>query len=696
MRSNKTMVKVVLLSGIIGFGCSRSPGESSNLKDAVSLEGVKGYSTPGKGFKLLTREVTESVCVSGDEGSPNDRVGSPITPDTTVKPNPDHNPGFPDISRPGTPSTGTPGTPDTTTTIPGLPPPFFPDTTINITNPDPYSGSPFGADKITGLQDVEKPMAVSRTNVDAVVSPATSLSPNTTTNATMALGGQSGGASVELYFLENTHDVNRVITLSLNGDGSMGGPLTGNANLGANFEAQLTSSKLNSSQYVFVLIHGKKSYPVIGSDVITNPTINPKLSKVLFKDAMPKTEEEIVESYTTFRKQCGDHYVEMVIRGREVWMVAAFDKTVFNKSIHGSFTFGTRVDGPSVGEAVKTANAKLGGGISYDKTTNIMKQTARIFVRTIGRTDFTIGNFTLEDAMERLNKILAADNSEGEGAIELEIRPYNNVLLIIGEEEKRLGDLFTAEVERKVGGTDSFKKLADAKAWATRQAKYLEDTYKWDQWSLDSKIYNGVAKQYKDLVRYVDIINGVFKQCPAGNRELASASAECIALADKIAALSPPTVNPPPVLTQQLVFYMPEELKTLTDTKGWQSDTKGTSKFLQADARARCEKLGMALPNAENWKKIAENSLFYLQWKLSENAAYRPATDSDSPMAYPCGKFQGANFWSDEPGQVVQIPSGCNAAAIATSPAPNFSRYSYRPKLLSHYACVNFVPHDQQ
>lgn len=695
---NGSIAKLILLSGIAGIGCRTS--NNSGLSDGVSLEGVRGYSNPGKGFKLLTREVTESVCVSGDEGSPNDRVGSPITPDTTVKPTPTRDPGFPDVPGvPSNPNNPNPGTPDPGNPDPGLPPPFFPDTTINPTNPDPYSGSPFGVRKINNFQSVQKPMAASRTNVDAVISPAKSAAP--TKHATsLALSSQSGGAAVEFYFLESTHDVRRVITLSLNGDAGVGGGVAAaNAELGANFEAQLTSSKLNSSQYVYILIHGKKTYPVIGSDVITNPTINPKLTKVLFNDAIPKTEEEIVASYNTFRKQCGDYFIETVVRGREVWMVAAFDKNVFNKTTHGSFSFGTRVNGPAsstADAAVKTANAKLGGGITYDKSDNLMKQTATIFVRTIGRTDFTIGNFTLEDAMERLNKVLAADNSEGEGAIELETRPYNNVRLVIGDEEKRLGDIFTAEIERKAGGMDAFKKLADAKAWATRQAKYLEETYKWDQWSLDPKVYNGVARQYKNLVSYADLIDGVFKQCPAGNRELTSASAECIKLANKIAALNAPVVNPPPVLNQQLVFYMPEELRTLVDTKGWQSDAKGVNQFQQADARARCEKLGMALPNRDNWRKIVENSLFYLRWKVSENAAYRPASDADSLMAYPCAKFEGANFWAEEAGQVVQIPVECSAAAVATSPVPNLSKYKSWPKLLSRYVCVNFVPRNQQ
>lgn len=696
MRISGAMVKLVLLSGMIGVGCRTA--SSSGVRDSVSLEGVKGYSTPGKGFKLLTREVTESVCVAGDEGSPNDRVGTPITPDTTVKPTPTRDPGFPDVTQPGTPSNPFPGNPTPTDPTP----PFFPipDNTVNPDNPDPYSGSPFGINKPTGPVEVQEPMLASRINVDAVISPARSVAAIGAPMPGLGLAGQSGGAAIEFYFLESTQDVRRVITLSLNGDAGVGGgPATANADIGANFETQLTSSKLNSSQYVFVLVHGKKSYPVIGSDVITNPTINPKLTKVLFNDTVPKTEEEIIASYNTFRKQCGDYFIETVIRGREVWMVAAFDKDLFTKTVHGNFSFGTRVDGPSAATAdlaVKSANARMGGGVTYDKTTNIMKQTARIFVRTIGRTDFTIGNFTLEDGMERVNKILAADNSEGEGVIELETRPYNNVRLVIGDEDKRLGDIFTAEIDRKAGGMDSFKKLADAKAWATRQARYLEETYKWDQWSLDRKVYNGVAKQYRDLVSYTELIDGVFKRCPAGNRELTSASEECVKLADKVAALNAPIVNPPAVLKQQLVFYMPEELKTLVDTKGWQSDTKGWSQFSQADARASCEKLGMALPNVDNWKKIVENSLFYLQWKLSENPAYRPATDADSLMAYPCAKFEGANFWSDEAGQVIQIPTECSAAAVATSPVPNLSRYKSWPKLLSRYVCVNFIKRDQQ
>lgn len=693
MRGTFPLLRLVLLCGVIGIGCKTT---RSGLKDSVTADGVNGYSQPGKGFKLLAREVTENVCVLGDAGSPNDVVGAPKNPDTSVKTTP-VDPNLPPLkypsnpSNPSDPDTSTPSTPDTTT--PGITPGDDNDTPT--TPHDPYSGSPFN---LAGSTTSIAGKAPSRKNIDAGIVFATEKVVPTKTGLMVA--DQGGGASVELFYLSTTHDVRNAIDATYKDTTSIGGTnekKTITADVGANIEANLNMSFRNTTEKMFILMHGIKTFPVLSSDVVTNPKINPGLNKLIFGDAIPQNDAEIAASYNTFRKQCGDYYVESVIRGREVWLVAIMDRQTFNATLGASVDYSTRagMKTSTIAEAKKTMSTNATG----DSSQSFLKQQVQVVVRSRGRTDMTVGNFTVEDAMERLNKILSADNSEGEGVIELKLRRYNNVRIAIGEQEKRIGDIFTSEVEAKIGReVDVFAKLAGEKLWVDQQTSYIMKTYQWDQWSLEDRFHNGIAKQYKSLMQYRSAVADVFEQCGDSTREATSATPECLALANKVSTQGRPKVNYPKVYPQKLVFFMPDDLKKIADEKGWQSDSSGWNQYKQADSRNRCQKAGYALPDQDNWKRIIEGSYYYTQWQKDQNPAYRAANDK-YPLSYPCGKFQGANFWSNETnsaghGLVVQILPGCAADNIAAVPVPRsqkFTSFLFWTKELSRYACVDFT-----
>lgn len=695
MRVNSALIRLFILGSIVGIGCRNT---KSGLQDAVSADGVKGYSQPGKGFKLLDREVTESVCVTGDEGSPNDRVGSPVNPDTTVKPQPYHDPnnpngpGSPDPSGPDTPwGPSTPSTPSTPNN-PNLPPPIFPDPTVPG---DPYS-SPFGLG-VGSMPRVRPVMAASRSNIDAGITVAKQPPAPVAKGAGLTGTSQSGGAEVTFYYVHSIKDVKTTINATYKDSTAIAGSNEDksiNADVGTNIEVSLNSRFGNSTDKVFIVMHGLKTFPLVGSDVITNPKINANLTKVLFKDAMPASEADVAASFNSFRKQCGDWYVESVHRGREAWLVAVMDRKTFDASVGGRASYGTNagITAPGIDSAKK--NMSVGADGSYSKS--LMKQKVEIVVRTRGRTDLTLGNFTLEDAIERLNKILASDNTDGEGVIGLEIRPYNNVRLVIGEEEKRLGDIFTSAIAAKVGAEmDVFAKIRSEKQWSDDQASYIKSTYDWDQWSLDDNFQNGVANQYKRLLAYSAKMATVLLRCSEGKKEESSASVECVELAKKTLTTARPVVNLPEPYPQRLEFFMPTEMRDIADKKGWKSDSGGWHQYDQADSKNRCSTeagAGFALPNAASWNRIIDGSFNYIRWQRDQNLNYTPEVDSNA-LSYPCGKFEGAKFWTGETDKVVEIKEGCRSAAVTK--AQRFSWWVLGTQRLSRYACVRFTQRTQ-
>lgn len=689
MRISNIRIRLVFCSGMILVGCESS---SSRLKESVSATGVSGYSQPGKGFKMLSREVTENVCVTGDMGSSNDVIGAPRNADTRVNPQPT-NPDVPpsiitDPNFPTNPPTDIPptfpgggGGGDPTT-------PFFP------TNPgtDPYE-SPFGfkGSNINSKLGLDP----SRLNIDAgIVIPTdmedvASLAPSSSTVGS----DQGGGAAVELFYLSTINDVRNAIDASYSDSTSIGGTKGDiTADVGAQIAASLQTKYRDTNEHMFILMHGLKTFPILSTDVVTNPKFNPALNKLIFgaelPAELPKDEEAMVKSYNAFRKQCGDYFIESVVRGREVWLVAIMKKSTFELTMGGNVKYSSHagVSSPSIADAKKDMTADL----TVDNAQRFLRTQVEVTVRSRGKTDITVGNFTVEDAMERLNKILAVDNNEGEGIVELKIRRYNNVRVAIGDGEVRLGDIYTANIEQKAGDLDVFAKLGIEKTWVERESARIIKTYGMDQWSLSEKFQNGVAKQYKTLLAYQTAVADVFEYCGDSTVEATSATEECTTRAKAIVKKGRPVLNLPTPYPQRMSFFIPDIVSDVTAGKTY---WKNADQITQDAAKTACAEAGYSMPDTNNWKRIIEGSANYILWQRDQNPAYRPENDS-AALSYPCGRFQDSYLWTNEASKVVYIAPGCASQNLKLADVPSsqkYMRFLFWTQERSRYACVKFT-----
>ncbi len=686
MRIQSIWIRIVICIAMIVVGCRAA---KSKLNEAISGSGVQGYSQPGKGFKMLSREVTEAVCVTGDNGSSNDVIGAPKNADTTVRPQPE-NPNIPPSiitdPKPHSPDTDTPTTDPTDT------PTNIPTTTPTIINDDPYT-IPWGnlpKAKLGALAPA------SRLNVDAAIVMLGAQDPTPTPVAkSFALNSdQSGGAAVELFYLSTINDVRAAINASYKDSTSVGSAAGDvDADIGGQMAINLESKYRNTQENMYILMHGIKTFPLLSNDVITNPKFNPAYSKVVFGNSStetPKDEAEIVKSYDTFHKMCGDFYIESVVRGREVWLVAIMERSTFELAMNGNVKVTSRSGvKPTAAEATEATKRNMTAGLSADYQKRLLKTQVEIRARSRGKTDITVGNFTVEDAIERLNKILAVDNIEGEGVIQLNVRPYNNVLASFGESDVRMGDLFSADIRQS--SADILARLGLEKTWVSAQIAKISSTYDMDQWSFNTKIHNGVGKQFKDLKTYEQGIANIFRDCGGPGTDAKTASAECIANAKVILTKGRPAVNLPEPYPQRMEFYIPAIVKDAAAGKtswGWRVSDMVT----QSAAKEACRVAGYSMPDESNWKRIIDASGNYTTWQRNNNPGYRAEND-DAALSYPCGRFQGGNFWTNEDRKVIQIKSGCASNDIRTSgvPASQYVGFFWTSEA-SRYGCVKFTP----
>ncbi len=664
------MVRVKTLSWIVGCvalglpldGC-KTP--SSRLRHAVSTSGISGVVAPGKGFDLRSRELTENVCVVSQD--PPQESSLSISSDDSSSAGYDPDPNLNLVGAPG--SAG-----------------FI----INFAPPQPSVRSKLSlAGEQSGRSQID--LFYAHTLRDLLVSL------DTTTQYEM--GGSRGGGdlqNVDSEFLPSQGQNDNSMNLSDSesssaeaGSSSDGGIASGSVL--SKFRTQLQVQFKDSKKKSFILLHGIKTFPTLDSDTVRNPKFNPMFVDAIFGGNVPANEQEAATTYNEFRKYCGDYYVESVIRGREVWLVAVMESSQFNSLYKGS---GDMIQGGhakvnDLGELKTNMKAQA----VAQNSNSFLSQKVEIKVASRGKINMNMGNFTFEEALDKFNMFLnsvdAASSGAEEGALEVSLRSYDNVRYIAGSTESRLGNVFTTEVKnRSAKDVNVLTKLVQEAAWADKEHKLITARYRWGQWSLDDSLHNGVAKQAKALASYRKVITDVLQYC-GQIRDEKNASEECLAKAKAVASRARPTLMLPKPYEELVEFWFPEGLVSAIRS------SKKIDTLTQVAARDACKKRPggkWVLPNGTDWKRMVETSYFYSKWN-AQTPGYRLANDPN-PLSLLCGSLNSITFWSDEPGLAVQISPECakNAVSVIGAP-PSFLHtrwFSFNSELRGAYACVRY------
>ena len=666
-KSKNIAIALLSLTSCLTYAC-RTP--SAKIKRSVSTANISGVIAPGKGFDIRSRELTENICVVAQDASTQSNSADSST------------------------SSSLDGSGSST----------------NLT--DPFSLN--GDTAVTGNTSF-------KVNFDA---------PKTKTVMALA-GDQSGGSQIDLYYAHTLKDLMLSLdaTIQFEMGGSRGGgdiqnidseflpaqSPSGGMNLtdegtAANsseeslasgsivskFRAQLQAQYKSATNKTFILLHGIKTFPTLPADTVSNPKFNPLFTNAIFGGKNPSNEEEAATTYNEFRKYCGDYYVESIVRGREVWLVAVMESSQFNSlyQASGDLTQGSHVKAENVGELKNNIKSHVGA----QNSNSFLSQKVEIKVASRGKINMNMGNFTFEDALDKfnlfLNSIDASSSGMEEGALEVSLRPYDNVRFNLGTNEQRLGNVFTTAIKnRSAQDVNVLTKLVQESAWADKEYKIIIGKYRWGQWSLDNNIHNGVANQAQSLLNYRKSITEVLNYCGQISDEK-NASEECLAKAQEVAKQQRPTLNLPKPYDNIIEFYFPDALISSVRA-GKKIDSLVVT---QADARTACSKITTGhwvLPNAYDWGRIVETSYFYSKWN-STVPGYRASLDAN-PLALPCGSFNSMTFWIDEPGRTVQVNPNCQNATATYGNAPKSFQYSTwlgfgTPALKGAYACVRYRP----
>lgn len=667
---NLPWISAALVASLLMLHCR--PRTTSSTRN-VSTAGVKGVAAPGKGFDIRSRALTENICVVSEK-SLNQNEDSSSTEDSFSSDSSGTNLNF---SLASTKPSDVVGKSKTFTVK-------FPATTVG-------TGMGLTGDQSGGSQI---DLFYAHTLQELMVS----------LDATMQfeVGASRGGEGVQSSdgeFLPATNRDSFGMNLSDESGGSTGAPeSSGDQSIASgslinNFRTQLQFQYKSSTDKSFILLHGIKTFPTINSDTISNPKLNPLFMKAIFGGATSAAALDSATTYNEFRKYCGDFYVESIVRGREVWLVAVMESSQFNSLYQatGDLAHGSRVKAGDVGELKNNIKAH----VDARATSSFLSEKVEIKVASRGKLNMNMGNFTFADALDKFNMFLnsvdASSTGQDEGALEVSLRNYDNVRYVMGSEESRLGNVFTTAVKNKSAkDVNVLSKLVTEGAWADKEYKSVSEKYRWSQWSQENNIYNGVANQAQALLDYRRAITSVLKYCGQISDEK-NASEECLAKANTAAAMTRPVLNLPKPYDANVEFYFPSTLVSAV-----RADKKTDAIVLsQTDARAACRKLpggNWVLPNATDWKRMVEASYFYTRWNV-KTPGYRLQNDSN-PLSLPCGSLNAINFWSDESDRAIQIAQRCSQDAVSLISTPRSFQYTSWFGLSSQnkgaYGCVRY------
>lgn len=674
-RTDARLILCLVLIGLAGVACRTTP---SRVKRAVSTATISGVVAPGKGFDLRSRELTENVCViSQDSHEPSNSSDSTLDDSSSS-----------DIDSDGGINLVDP-TSDTSRFGQGGERSFK----INL---DPPATAQSGRFNLAGEQSGRSQIDLfyAHTLRDLLVSLDATIQ--------FEMGGSRGGGdltNIDSEFLPAQPQQSSPFNLNESGESSASStpdPSSMSGSVLAKFRSQLQVQFKNSVNKSFILLHGVKTFPTLDADTVRNPKFNPMFSNAIFGGKIPTADQDAAATYNEFRKYCGDYYVESVIRGREVWLVAVMESSQFNTMVQatGDLAQGSHVKASDVGELKNNMKAH----VNAQSSNSFLSQKVEIKVASRGKINMNLGNFTFEDALDKFNMFLnsvdAASSGMEEGALEVALRSYDNVRYSVGTTEVRLGNLFTTAVKnRSAKDVNVLTKLVQEAAWADKEYKLMTSRYRWSQWSLDNSIHNGVANQAQAVFNYRKSITDVLQYCGQISDEK-NASEECMAKAQAIAKMARPTLKLPKPYDMNVEFWFPESLVTAVRT-----NKKIDSMVLTQDAaRAACKKLAggnWVLPNAADWKRMVEASFFYSKWN-SKVPGYRAASDVN-PLSLPCGSLNSVTFWSDEPGRAVQLSPQCAQDAVSVVGPPKSFEYTRwfgfaNPELKGAYGCVRYRP----
>lgn len=674
-RTDARLILCLVLIGLAGVACRTTP---SRVKRAVSTATISGVVAPGKGFDLRSRELTENVCViSQDSHEPSNSSDSTLDDSSSS-----------DIDSDGGINLVDP-TSDTSRFGQGGGRSFK----INL---DPPATAQSGRFNLAGEQSGRSQIDLfyAHTLRDLLVSLDATIQ--------FEMGGSRGGGdltNIDSEFLPAQPQQSSPFNLNESGESSASStpdPSSMSGSVLAKFRSQLQVQFKNSVNKSFILLHGVKTFPTLDADTVRNPKFNPMFSNAIFGGKIPTADQDAAATYNEFRKYCGDYYVESVIRGREVWLVAVMESSQFNTMVQatGDLAQGSHVKASDVGELKNNMKAH----VNAQSSNSFLSQKVEIKVASRGKINMNLGNFTFEDALDKFNMFLnsvdAASSGMEEGALEVALRSYDNVRYSVGTTEVRLGNLFTTAVKnRSAKDVNVLTKLVQEAAWADKEYKLMTSRYRWSQWSLDNSIHNGVANQAQAVFNYRKSITDVLQYCGQISDEK-NASEECMAKAQAIAKMARPTLKLPKPYDMNVEFWFPESLVTAVRT-----NKKIDSMVLTQDAaRAACKKLAggnWVLPNAADWKRMVEASFFYSKWN-SKVPGYRAASDVN-PLSLPCGSLNSVTFWSDEPGRAVQLSPQCAQDAVSVVGPPKSFEYTRwfgfaNPELKGAYGCVRYRP----
>ena len=663
--------------GCVSFSCRTTP---TRLKRTVSTSSISGVVAPGKGFDLRGRELTENICVISQGGQANQNGDGSDSSDSS-----NYNSGDGSTSD----NNSIYLTEPTDQSSGGSPASFR----IEL---DPAASPASGRLNLAGDQSGGSQINLfyAHTLRDLLVSLDATIQ--------FEMGGSRGGGdlqNIESEFLPSQQQQSSSFNLtegeeSSSSDGSGSNSMSGSI-LGK-FRAQLQVQFKNSLNKSFILLHGVKTFPTLDVDTVRNPKFNPMFSNAIFSGKAPEGEEQAASTYNEFRKYCGDYYVESVVRGREVWLVAVMESSQFNSlyQASGDVVQGSHVKANDIGELKNNMKAH----VNAQNSNSFLSQKVEIKVASRGKINMNLGNFTFEDALDKFNMFLnsvdATSSGIEEGALSVALRSYDNVRYSVGSNEVRLGNIFTTAVKnRSARDVNVLTKLVQEAAWADKEYRLLNAKYKWGQWSLDDSIYNGVANQAQSLFNYRKSIAEVLQYCGQISDEK-NASEECLAKAQTVAKVARPVLKLPKPYDNNVEFWFPEALIAAVRA-GKKTDSLVLT---QEAARSACKKLAggnWVLPNASDWKRMVEASFFYSKWN-ARIPGYRAATDPDA-LSLPCGSLNSISFWSDETGRAVQISPQCAQDAVSLIGAPKSFEYTRwfgfaSPELKGAYGCVRYRP----
>ena len=640
------MTRILIVIVIMGVGsCKTRETESRTKNDSAA---IKGFILPGKGFNIASNDVMGATCVTSDKLSDSPDPSASSSNSSSELPS----------SKPAEPVSSQPVSP----TQPKI---------------DAEKG---------GLKLSENGEAVDLGDIDLEFANGRSASGS----SNMALNDQSGGTSVQFYYLTSTKDVSAAIEASYSNNSSASAKqeeLSGN--IAQNFDAQLNVKYKNSSENVYVLMHGRKEYPARSSDAIINPYFNNRHRNVVFDGKTLPPESTLPNSWRRMVQTCGDHYVEYTIKGREIWMVAVMNKKTFETAMGGSVNYGAKASG-SFGD-IASASKEIKAGVKGDSSSKLLQQTVDVLMQSRGKNQVEGGKFTLSESLEQMNKFLTTEGVEGEAILRVGLRSYDSVTFTFDKDmEKRGGDIFTRSVRDAAGlNTDIFVKLQSEENWANKQADLIWNRYGWEQWSLDPRHHNGIAAQYKTLKAYSKNISDVFKYCGSRNLDVNTVASDCINQAKTTAASTRPQLNLPEPYSHKISLWMSPETISASETKTFDYKSKGAT---YQTAKSTCQmSQGWTIPGQEDWKRVLDASYFYTKWQKDQDPGYK-ADEDKAYLGFPCGRFgQGAIFWSDSDSSVVKMNHNCESSQIQDLDIPSsqkYTRYIFWTEKKAFYGCV--------